>query len=96
MRAAEMYGTGQHRCKSIGGRRDTRSDTPDCRNHSYYLDAFEKVRIEKPDKTLRDLVCEQDFEYVHEVQHFLRRRYGSDDLKINYTIIPRNRKASID
>lgn len=62
---------------------------------SYYLDVFEKVRIEKSDKTLLDLVREQDFEYVHEVQHFLRRRYGSDDLKINYTIIRRNRKAII-
>ena len=54
--------------------------------YTYYLDAFAKVKLENSDKTLQDLVREQDFEYVHEIQHFLRRRYHNDELKINYSI----------
>ena len=55
-------------------------------DYTYYLDAFAKVKLENSDKTLQDLVREQDFEYVHEIQHFLRRRYHNDELKINYSI----------
>lgn len=57
-----------------------------CTYHSYYLDDFAKRKICNSDKTLQDLVHEQDFEYVHEIQHFLRRRYHNDELKIKYSI----------
>ncbi len=56
------------------------------RDYTYYFDAFAKMKIEKSDKTLQDLVREQNFEYVHEIQHFLRQRYQNDELEINYTL----------
>lgn len=55
-------------------------------DYTYYFNAFAKMKFEKSDKTLQDIVREQNFEYVHEVQHFLRQRYQNDELRINYTL----------
>lgn len=67
-------------------RQGNRVPTHNCNCHSYYLDDFAKRKISNSDKTLQDLVREQNFEYVHEIQHFLRRKFGNDYLKINYSI----------
>ena len=49
-------------------------------DYTYYLDA----NVTFPnDKTMRDFVKENGFKYVHELQHFLREQYQTDDLKIN-------------
>lgn len=56
------------------------------RDYTYFLDAFEKV-IEPDGTTLRQNVEKKSFKYVHEVQHWLRERHGSDDLKIYHKII---------
>lgn len=34
-------------------------------------------------KTMRDFITKNDFKYVHELQHYLREHYQTDDLKIN-------------
>lgn len=49
-------------------------------DYSYFMDAMGRV-TEGDGKTLRALVDEQKFKYVHEVQHWLRGRYETDDLK---------------
>lgn len=56
------------------------------RDYTYFMDAFKKV-TEEDGATLYELVEEQGFKYVHEVQHWLRERYGSDDLKIHHQVI---------
>ena len=56
------------------------------RDYTYFLEAFERV-IEPDGTTLRQNVGKTPFKYVHEVQHWLRERYGSDDLKIHHKII---------
>ena len=43
-------------------------------DYSYFMDAFGRV-TEEDGTTLRGLVEEQKFKYVHEVQHWLRGRY---------------------
>lgn len=55
-------------------------------DYTYFMDSFERV-IEEDGSTLLAHVEEQKFKYVHEVQHWLRERYGSDDLKIYHRII---------
>lgn len=50
------------------------------KNYTYYLDANATFNH---DKTMRDFIAENGFEYVHELQHYLRKHYHSDDLKIN-------------
>ena len=55
-------------------------------DYSYFMDAMGRV-TEGDGKTLRALVDEQKFKYVHEVQHWLRERYGTDDLKVHHKII---------
>lgn len=50
------------------------------RDFQYYLDA----NVTFPhNKTMRDFIAENGFSYVHELQHYLREHYQSDDLKIN-------------
>lgn len=50
------------------------------KDYTYYLDA----NVTFPhDKTMRDFVKENGFTFVHELQHFLREQYQTDDLKIN-------------
>lgn len=55
-------------------------------DYSYFMDAFVRV-TEEDETTLLTLVEEQNFKYVHEVQHWLRERYGSDDLKIHHKLV---------
>ena len=50
------------------------------KNYTYYLDANATFNH---DKTMRDFIAENGFKYVHELQHYLRKHYHSDDLKIN-------------
>lgn len=49
-------------------------------DYTYYLDAKATFY---PDKTMRDFIVENGFKYVHELQHYLREKYKSDDLKIH-------------
>lgn len=50
------------------------------RDYTYYLDA----NVTFPhNKTMRDFIEENGFKYVHELQHYLREHYQTDDLKIN-------------
>lgn len=50
------------------------------KNYTYYLDAI----ITFPhDRTMQDFIKENSFVFVHELQHYLRKHYHSDDLKIN-------------
>jgi len=55
-------------------------------DYSYFMDAFGRV-TEEDGTTLRSLVEEQKFKYVYEVQHWLRGRYETDDLKVHHKII---------
>lgn len=55
-------------------------------DYSYFMDALGRV-TEEDGMTLRALVEEQKFKYVHEVQHWLRGRYETDDLKVHHKII---------
>lgn len=51
------------------------------RNYAYYMDAMGNDYDGK--KTVKELIEKEKLCYVHEVQHWLRKRYGSDELKIN-------------
>lgn len=55
------------------------------------MDVFGEVKDEEG-KTLLALVEEQKFKYVQEVQHWLRERTGSDDLKIHHKLITLSEK----
>ena len=55
-------------------------------DYTYFMDSFSKV-TEEDGTTLRTLVEEQKFKYVHEVQHWLRGKYGTDDLRIHHKLI---------
>lgn len=55
-------------------------------DYSYFMDSFGMVK-EEDGNTLLAIVEEQKFKYVHEVQHWLRNRYGSDDLRIHHKLI---------
>lgn len=50
------------------------------KDYTYYLDANATFHH---NKTMRDFIAENGFKYVHELQHYLREHYQSDDLKIN-------------
>ena len=50
------------------------------KDYTYYLDAN---AIFPHNKTMRDFINENGFIYVHELQHFLREEFQTDDLKIN-------------
>lgn len=56
------------------------------RDYTYFWDAFERVR-EQDGTTLRTQAEKLSFKYVHEVQHWLRERFGSDDLKVHHRLI---------
>lgn len=51
-------------------------------NHQgeYFMDGLENTTYNN--KNLKQLVLEADCRYVHEVQHFLRAQFKTDDLKI--------------
>ena len=55
-------------------------------DYNYFMDSFGKV-TEEDGTTLRSLVEKQEFKYVHEVQHWLRKKYGTDDLRIHHKLI---------
>ena len=50
------------------------------RDYTYYLDANATF---PHNKTMRDFISENGFKYVHELQHYLRKHFQTDDLKIN-------------
>ena len=60
-------------------------------DYSYFMDVFDEVKDEEGN-TLLALVEEQKFKYVQEVQHWLRERTGSDDLKIHHKLISLSEK----
>lgn len=51
-------------------------------DYSYYMDAFEHCFDEKH-ISFKDLVSKAHLVYVHEIQHYLRKRFNQDYLKIN-------------
>lgn len=52
------------------------------KDFSYYMDAFEHSFDDKR-VSFKELVKKAHLVYVHEIQHFLRKRFGDDYLKIN-------------
>lgn len=50
------------------------------KDYTYYLDANV---IFPHNKTMRNFITENGFRFVHQLQHFLRAEYQTDDLKIN-------------
>lgn len=68
------------------------TQTPAMSNHrgEYYMDSLRNTTDK--DKNFEQLVMEADCRYVHEVQHYLRKHYGSDDLKVDYHINPGGRR----
>lgn len=51
---------------------------------SYYIEGFDRMHIE--DTTLKTLFLEKGFQYVHQVQHWLREEHDCDGLKIRQTV----------
>lgn len=51
------------------------------RNYAYYMEAFEHSLDGK--KTYREMIEKSKLKYVHEVQHWLWKKYHDDGLKIN-------------
>ncbi len=51
-------------------------------NYTYYMEAFERSFDEKK-RSFKELVTKAHLVYVHEVQHYLRKRFNDDYLKIN-------------
>lgn len=51
-------------------------------DYSYYMDAFEHCFDEKKN-TFKELVTKAKLVYVHEIQHYLKKRFHEDWLKIN-------------
>lgn len=51
-------------------------------DYSYYMDAFEHSFDDKK-VSFKELVKKAHLVYVHEIQHFLRKRFHDDYLKIN-------------
>lgn len=50
-------------------------------DYSYYMDAFE--RNYEGNRTLKELVRKEHLVYVHEIQHYFRKKFHNDWLKIN-------------
>lgn len=63
-------------------------DQPVPAHHSnsgeYYMDGLARTTYEG--KTLKDIVIEKNCQFVHEVQHCLRKEVNTDDLKLYETI----------
>lgn len=55
-------------------------------DYSYFMESFGRV-FEEDGSSLFAHIEKQKFKYVHEVQHWLRERYGSDDLRIHHKLI---------
>lgn len=54
---------------------------PHSTDYSYYMDAFEHSF--DCNKSFKELISKAHLVYVHEIQHFLRKKYNNDYLKIN-------------
>ena len=54
-------------------------------DYSYYLDAISNSYYGK--KSFKELVGKESLFYVHEIQHYMRKKYGSDSLKINENMV---------
>ena len=50
-------------------------------DYSYYMNSFERMTYGK--KTYKELMEKEHLVYVHEIQHYLRKRFHEDYLKIN-------------
>lgn len=50
------------------------------KDFSYFVDGFSKTTIGS--RTLKELFLEQNFQNVHEVQHWLREEFDHDGLKV--------------
>ena len=50
-------------------------------DYSYYMDALGRSYDSK--KSFKELVEKEHLYCVHEIQHYLRKKYGSDNLRIN-------------
>lgn len=53
---------------------------------SYFMDHFERV-LTADGSTLRTQVEKHKYKYVHELQHWLREQFGTDDLMVQHKII---------
>ena len=61
---------------------DDEKDYGSSTNYTYYMDVFENTT--EGDKTYKELVTKKHLMYVHEVQHWLRKKEnGMDGLKVN-------------
>lgn len=61
---------------------DDEKDEGRSTDYTYYMDAFEKTS--EGDKTYKEMVTKKHLMYVHEVQHWLRKKEnGLDSLKVN-------------
>ena len=52
-------------------------------DYSYYMDSFANLKM--GDKTYKQIVKEKDYQFVHEVQHWLKENEGASYLKIKQT-----------
>lgn len=50
-------------------------------DYSYYMDSFK--RTYEDGQSFRDIIIKARLGYVHEIQHFLRKKFNHDYLKIN-------------
>lgn len=55
------------------------------RSGEYYMDGLENTRMQNG-KTFKAIVTENNCQFVHEVQHCLRKKVNNDDLKLNKQI----------
>lgn len=51
-------------------------------DYSYYMDAFENSYDDKK-RSYKELISKEHLLFVHEIQHYLRKRFHEDYLKIN-------------
>lgn len=52
-------------------------------DYSYYMDKFES-RFDVDKRSYAEIVKDRGYRFVHEVQHWLREAFGSDELKKRY------------
>lgn len=61
-------------------------------DRTYYMEHFKRC-YNHENKSLYDIVVEKEFEFVHDVQHWLRKEYH-EDLKRDVLVIFRRRKVT--
>lgn len=57
-------------------------------DYSYFMESFTRTKYE--DKNFVQIVNEANCQFVHEVQHYLEKKFHENDLKINKRIIANN------